>query len=45
MVERKGRPRAERGADELVLVALGGLGESGMNVYLYGLGPERQRLQ
>ncbi len=30
--------------DELVFVALGGLGEIGMNVYLYGVGPEDARL-
>lgn len=29
--------------DEFVLVALGGLGEIGMNVYLYGLGPPDDR--
>jgi len=29
--------------DELVFLALGGLGEIGMNVYLYGFGPEAQR--
>ena len=29
--------------DELVLVALGGLGEIGMNVYLYGIGPPDDR--
>ncbi len=28
---------------ELVFLALGGLGEIGMNVYLYGLGPPRSR--
>lgn len=28
---------------ELVMVALGGLGEIGMNVYLYGIGPEDDR--
>lgn len=31
------------GRDELVFVALGGLGEIGMNVYLYGFGPETHR--
>jgi len=29
--------------DELVFLALGGLGEIGMNVYLYGFGPEAHR--
>jgi ribonuclease J len=33
----------DRNADELVFVALGGLGEIGMNVYLYGLGPPDER--
>jgi ribonuclease J len=28
---------------ELVFVSLGGLGEIGMNVYLYGIGPKKQR--
>ncbi len=31
------------GGDELVFVALGGLGEIGMNAYLYGYGPEDRR--
>jgi ribonuclease J len=31
------------GGDELVFLALGGLGEIGMNAYLYGFGPEDQR--
>jgi len=30
-------------ADELVFMALGGLGEIGMNVYLYGFGPPQAR--
>ena len=29
------------GADEFVFVALGGLGEIGMNAALYGFGPPR----
>jgi ribonuclease J len=35
--------RRARNGDELVFVALGGLGEIGMNVYLYGLGPPDDR--
>jgi ribonuclease J len=35
--------RRQARADELVFVALGGLGEVGMNCYLYGLGPAAQR--
>ncbi len=31
------------GEDELVFMALGGLGEIGMNVYLYGFGPPNAR--
>ena len=44
MVEKNGKsgPRPA-GQDELVFVALGGLGEIGMNVYLYGFGPEEER--
>ena len=34
---------AKDGGDELVFMALGGLGEIGMNVYLYGFGPESAR--
>jgi ribonuclease J len=34
---------AGEGRDELVMVALGGLGEIGMNVYLYGYGPQDRR--
>lgn len=37
---QRGRPRAE---DELVFLALGGLGEIGMNAYLYGIGPPDAR--
>ena len=33
----------EKDRDELVFVALGGLGEIGMNVYLYGVGPSDDR--
>ncbi len=44
MNEVKKKPaRGPAGSDELVFVALGGLGEIGMNVYLYGFGPERRR--
>ncbi|MET0194358.1 MAG: ribonuclease J [Hyphomicrobiaceae bacterium] len=35
--------RRDAGADEFVFMALGGIGEIGMNCYLYGLGPERGR--
>ncbi len=42
MADKKRRGAASHG-DELVFVALGGLGEIGMNAYLYGLGPQDQR--
>jgi len=35
--------KSGRGGDALVFMALGGLGEIGMNVYLYGFGPENAR--
>lgn len=35
--------RRGKGGDELVFMALGGLGEIGMNVYLYGYGPSTAR--
>ena len=38
-----GATRQSRGADELVFMALGGIGEIGMNCYLYGLGPADAR--
>lgn len=44
MAKKNGRPAPSGGSDsELVMVALGGLGEIGMNVYLYGVGPVRSR--
>ncbi len=33
----------KKGGEELVFVALGGLGEIGMNMYLYGYGPQDAR--
>ncbi|MDX2289346.1 MAG: ribonuclease J [Hyphomicrobiaceae bacterium] len=35
--------QSPKDADELVMVALGGLGEIGMNAYLYGYGPAKGR--
>ncbi|HEY7670366.1 MAG TPA: ribonuclease J [Hyphomicrobium sp.] len=43
MSREAGQKPRERGGDELVFVALGGLGEIGMNAYLYGYGPEDRR--
>ncbi len=46
MSERAGHSQGVVGkskADELVFMALGGLGEIGMNVYLYGYGPANAR--
>jgi ribonuclease J len=45
MSENAAPIRNNRGkkADELVFMALGGLGEIGMNVYLYGFGPPNAR--
>lgn len=43
MNEKKRATRRGTGGDELVFLALGGLGEIGMNAYLYGFGPEDQR--
>ncbi len=37
------RKQKAPGADELVFVPLGGVGEIGMNLYLYGYGPSDQR--
>ncbi len=40
---RKPDPRGKAGPDELVFVPLGGIGEIGMNCYLYGFGPPDAR--
>lgn len=41
--KRGATPRGPKGGQDLVFLALGGLGEIGMNVYLYGFGPEGAR--
>jgi len=43
MADKKGSGKRAKGEDELVFLALGGLGEIGMNAYLYGLGPPDAR--
>lgn len=43
MTEKAARSAPKAGRDELVFMALGGLGEIGMNVYLYGFGPAEAR--
>jgi len=43
MSEENGKTGRSSDGDELVFAALGGLGEIGMNAYLYGFGPEDQR--
>ena len=43
MAERKTKKRVHSGASEMVMVALGGLGEIGMNCYGYGIGPTDDR--
>jgi len=43
MAERDARAREGSEGDELVFMALGGLGEIGLNVYLYGVGPGSDR--
>ena len=43
MSDGNGKAGRGSGGDELVFAALGGLGEIGMNAYLYGFGPEDQR--
>ena len=42
MAQQRGGETSPNG-DEFVFLALGGLGEIGMNVYLYGFGPEDDR--
>jgi ribonuclease J len=40
---QQSRSRGDAGPTELVFLALGGIGEIGMNCYLYGLGPPDER--
>jgi len=43
MAEKTSKAKRAGSEDELVFVALGGLGEIGMNAYLYGFGPADAR--
>lgn len=43
MADKDTKKKTPDGADELVFLALGGLGEIGMNAYLYGFGPADAR--
>jgi ribonuclease J len=43
MTDRKPRPHRGTAPDELVFLPLGGIGEIGMNCYLYGFGPPDAR--
>ncbi|MGQ0672731.1 MAG: ribonuclease J [Hyphomicrobium sp.] len=43
MADKNPKPKSRPASEELVFLALGGLGEIGMNAYLYGLGPADAR--
>jgi ribonuclease J len=43
MADKTSKKTGRQGEDELVFVAIGGLGEIGMNCYLYGVGPPDAR--
>ena len=43
MIQQQRSAGRVSGGDELVFLALGGLGEIGMNAYLYGFGPQDAR--